>query len=217
MRWTMSSGEELWFSYCCLICCLPHHRLGWSRGLCRLPDGSCWCWPTGGWSWVLAFLYYGPFGSAEFRGGCELGKFLGSLFADGWDCVPKQLVVWPEVSSTGTTEDKMVGWHHWLDEHVFEQAPGVGDGQGSLVCCMQSMGSQRIGHDWATELNFQRWCLEAVGWGQVLALMSQREDPTMAAASSSVHVVESSHIWLLWMSMSPGWIATSPCLSRQLC
>ena len=31
--------------------------------------------------------------------------------------------------------DEMVGWHHWLDGHEFEQAPGVGDGQGSLVCC----------------------------------------------------------------------------------
>ena len=29
----------------------------------------------------------------------------------------------------------MVGWHHRLDGHEFEQAPGVGDGQGSLVCC----------------------------------------------------------------------------------
>ena len=35
----------------------------------------------------------------------------------------------------GTTEEEMVGWHHWLDGHEFEQAPGVGDGQGSLVCC----------------------------------------------------------------------------------
>ena len=35
----------------------------------------------------------------------------------------------------GTTEDEMVGWHHQLDEHEFEQALGVGDGQGSLVCC----------------------------------------------------------------------------------
>ena len=37
----------------------------------------------------------------------------------------------------GTTEDEMVGWHHWLDgqEKEFEQAPGVGDRQGSLVCC----------------------------------------------------------------------------------
>ena len=35
----------------------------------------------------------------------------------------------------GTTEDEMVGWHHQLDGHESEQALGVGDGQGSLVCC----------------------------------------------------------------------------------
>ena len=34
----------------------------------------------------------------------------------------------------GITEDEMVGWHHWLDGHEFEQAPGIGDGQGGLVC-----------------------------------------------------------------------------------
>ena len=33
------------------------------------------------------------------------------------------------------TEDEMVGWHHQLDGHEFEQALGVGDGQGGLVCC----------------------------------------------------------------------------------
>ena len=31
------------------------------------------------------------------------------------------------------TEDKMVGWHHRLDRHEFEKAPGVGDGQGSVA------------------------------------------------------------------------------------
>ena len=35
----------------------------------------------------------------------------------------------------GLTEDGMVGWHHWLNGHEFEQAPGVGDGQGGLVGC----------------------------------------------------------------------------------
>ena len=35
----------------------------------------------------------------------------------------------------GTREDEMVGWHHRLDAHEFEQAPEVGDGQGGLVCC----------------------------------------------------------------------------------
>ena len=33
------------------------------------------------------------------------------------------------------TEDEMVGWHHRFNGHEFEQAPGVGEGQGSLACC----------------------------------------------------------------------------------
>ena len=35
----------------------------------------------------------------------------------------------------GTTENEMVGWHHQLNGHKFEQALGVGDGQESLACC----------------------------------------------------------------------------------
>ena len=33
------------------------------------------------------------------------------------------------------TEEEVIRWHHPLDEHEFEQAPGVGDGQGGLACC----------------------------------------------------------------------------------
>ena len=53
----------------------------------------------------------------------------------------------------GPTEDEMAGWHHQLDAHEFEWTPGVGDGQGDLVCC-DSWG-RRVGHDWATELNWR--------------------------------------------------------------
>ena len=35
----------------------------------------------------------------------------------------------------GITEDAMVGWHHQLDGHEFEPAPGDGEGLGSLACC----------------------------------------------------------------------------------
>ena len=35
----------------------------------------------------------------------------------------------------GNTEDEMVGWYHQLDGHEFEQALGVGEGQGSLASC----------------------------------------------------------------------------------
>ena len=33
------------------------------------------------------------------------------------------------------TEDEMVGWHHLLNSREFEQTPGDGEGQGTLVCC----------------------------------------------------------------------------------
>ena len=51
----------------------------------------------------------------------------------------------------GTREDEMVGWHHRLNGHEFEQAPGVSDGQGSLLYCSP------WGHKewtWLTELNW---------------------------------------------------------------
>ena len=50
----------------------------------------------------------------------------------------------------GLTEDEMVGWHHWLNGHEFEQTPGDSEGQGSLEGC-SPWGSQRVGHGWTTE------------------------------------------------------------------
>ena len=52
-----------------------------------------------------------------------------------------------EVSSSEKkmTEDEMVGWHHQLNGHEFEQAPG--DSAGWKPGVLRSMGSQRIGHD----------------------------------------------------------------------
>ena len=50
----------------------------------------------------------------------------------------------------GTTEDEMAGWHHQLDGHEFEWTPGVGDGQGSLVCCdswgLKELDSEKVKH-----------------------------------------------------------------------
>jgi len=40
-----------------------------------------------------------------------------------------------EGGEKGMTEDEIFGWHHWLNEHEFEWAPGDGEGQGSLACC----------------------------------------------------------------------------------
>ena len=62
------------------------------------------------------------------------------------------------------TEDKMVGWHHRLDEHESEQAPGVADGQGSLACC-SSWGQKESGT--TEQLNNNTWgCGERRGLGR---------------------------------------------------
>ena len=77
-----------------------------------------------------------------------------------WPPVKKNWLIWKDPDAGKdwrweekvTTEDEMVGWHHWLDGHEFEQALVVDDGQGSLVCCSSS--GHRVGHDWATKLNW---------------------------------------------------------------
>ena len=74
------------------------------------------------------------------------------VFIGRTDVVPETPILWPpNVKSwliwkdpdagrdwgqeeKGMTEDEMGGWHHWRDGHEFEQTPGVGDGQGGLVC-----------------------------------------------------------------------------------
>ena len=48
------------------------------------------------------------------------------------------------------TEDEMVGWHHRLDGHEFEQILEDSGGLGRLVCC--SPWGRKVGYDWATEL-----------------------------------------------------------------
>ena len=60
-----------------------------------------------------------------------------------WPPNAKSWLIWKDPDSgkdwvqeeKGTTEDEMVGWHHWLDGHGFGWTQGVGDGQGGLACC----------------------------------------------------------------------------------
>ena len=61
---------------------------------------------------------------------------------------PNTRKVWRQ-EEKGMTEDEMVGWHHQLDGHEFEQTLGGGKVQGSLACC--SPWGHRVGHSWATE------------------------------------------------------------------
>ena len=54
----------------------------------------------------------------------------------------------------GTTEDETVGWHHQCNVHEFEWTPGVGDGQGGLVCC-SPWGHKES--DTTERLNWTKW------------------------------------------------------------
>ena len=53
------------------------------------------------------------------------------------------------------TQDEMAGWYHQLNGHKFEQALGDGEEQGSLAC--YSLWVQRVGHDWATKQQQQKF------------------------------------------------------------
>ena len=73
----------------------------------------------------------------------------------GTDSLEKTLMLgdwWQE--EKGTTEDEMVGRHHQLNGYEFEQALGIGDGTGKSGV-LYSVGSQRVRHDWVTELNYR--------------------------------------------------------------
>ena len=85
-----------------------------------------------------------------------------------WPPDVKNWVIWKDPDAgkdwgqeeKGTTEDEMVGWHHCLNGHEFESAPGVGDGQGGLACC--SPWSRRVERNWVTALNWGKDCVSLV-------------------------------------------------------
>ena len=124
-----------------------------------------WCF----WTVVLERTLESPLDCKEIQPVHSKGVwpwvFFGRNYAKAqtpifWPPNVKSWLIWkdPDVGKNwrqeekGTTEDEMAGWHHQLNGHEFEHAPGFGDGQGRLVCC-SPWGSQRVGHNWVTELN----------------------------------------------------------------
>ena len=71
------------------------------------------------------------------------GAFHAVSHSNTWATWCQELTHWKrpwrrgrlEAGGEGTTEDEVVGWHHRLDGHEFEQTPGDSEGQGSLACC----------------------------------------------------------------------------------
>ena len=78
-------------------------------------------------------------------------QYFGYLMQRAW-LIGKDPVAGKDwMQEKGMTEDEMVGWHHRLNRHEFDQAVGDGEGQGNLVCCSPwgSQGQMRLS-DWIT-------------------------------------------------------------------
>ena len=108
-----------------------------------------WCF----WTVVLEKTLESPLDCKEIQPvhpkGNQSWIFIGRTDAEAeapifWPPDAKNWLIWKDLDAgkddwrweeKGTTEGEMVGWHHQLNGHEFEQAPWVGGGLGSLVCC----------------------------------------------------------------------------------
>ena len=62
-------------------------------------------------------------------------QYIGNLMRRANSLIKTSMLRKNEGRRSRGQQNEMVGWHHWLNRHEFEQAPGVSDGQGSLACC----------------------------------------------------------------------------------
>ena len=107
-----------------------------------------WCF----WTVVLEKTLESPLNCKEIQPfhpkGNQSWIFIGRTDAEAetpilWPPDAKSWLIWKDPDAgkdwgqeeKGMTEDEMVGWHHRLNGHGFGWTPGVGDGQGGLVCC----------------------------------------------------------------------------------
>ena len=165
-----STGCSQWFW--CTQFTSPSSR-GWEldHQECWAPKNCCF------WTLVLEKTLESPLDCKEIKPVSPKGNqswiFIGRTDAEAPVLWPPDAKSWLIRKDTdagkdwmqekGTTEDGMVGWHHWLNGHEFEQTLGNNEGQGSLVCC--SPWSRK-------ELDMSEWLnwTESVAWsaGRVL-------------------------------------------------
>ena len=126
----------------------------------RIDAFELWCWRR-----LLSLLDFREIQPVHPKGN-QSWIFTGRIDAEAealilWSPDAKSWLIWKDPDAgkewrqeeKGTTEDEMVGWHHWIDGHEFEQAVGVDDGQGSVACCSpRGSQSQKRLSEW-TELN----------------------------------------------------------------
>ena len=144
-----------------------HHKENWVL--------KNWCF----WTAVLEKTLESPLDCKEIQPvhpkGNQSWIFIGRADAEAetpilWPLDVKNGLIWKDTDAgkdwrreeKGTTEDEMVGWHYRPDGHEFEQSPGVGDPQGSLVCC--SLWGHKES-DMTESLNWTDWvhCMVRLG------------------------------------------------------
>ena len=128
-----------------------------------------WCF----WTVVLEKTIESPLDCKEIQSFHPKGNQSWIFIEMNADAEAETLIIWPPDAKNwllgkepdagkywrqeekGTTEGEMVGWHHWLNGHEFEQASGAGDGQGSLACCNPWWCKESDMTEWLnwTELN----------------------------------------------------------------
>ena len=119
-------------------------------------------------SWEIPYLYESPLDCKEIQPVHSKGD-QSLMFLGRTDAKAEIPILWPphvkswligkdsdagsdwRQEEKGMTEDEMAGWHHRLDGHEFGWTPGVGDGQGGLVCC-SSWGCKEL--DMTERLNW---------------------------------------------------------------
>ena len=121
-----------------------------------------WCF----WTVVLEKTLESPLNCKEIKPvklkGNQSWMFIGRTDAEAeapilWPLDGNSWLIWKwpwsleklKAGGEEMTKDEMVGWHHWLDGHEFEQAPRVGDGQGILMCALHGVAKNWTGlSDW---------------------------------------------------------------------
>ena len=129
-----------------------------------------WCF----WTVVLEKTLESPLDCKEIQPVHSKGNqswiFIGSTDIEAetpilWPPDAKNWLIWKDPDAgtdwrqeeKGMTEDEMVGWHHWLNGHEFELTPGVGDGQGGMVC------HSPWGHKELDTIEWLNWTDNSVG------------------------------------------------------
>ena len=137
-----------------------NHKEGWAS--------KNWCFRTG----VLEKTLGSPLDNKEIKPvnpkGNQSWIFVGRTAAEAetpilWPPDAKSQLIGKDIDAgkdwgqeKGVTEDERVGWHHWLNEHVFDQTPGDGEGQGSLACCSPRVHEDSDMTEWLNDNHHQK-------------------------------------------------------------